>query len=105
VQDFANPLVRKFIHVYPEVTTTISEFWQAAKYVEEIEHDELSPMWANWELSPHRHFYIRELTQCKNHDYVLPVRWLVYRDLIHADAYAVSQEAVSSNYLVHCIQF
>ncbi|KAJ7302555.1 hypothetical protein DFH08DRAFT_926143 [Mycena albidolilacea] len=92
--DFANPLVRKFIHVYPEVTTTISEFWQAAKYVEEIEHDELSPMWANWELSPHRHFYIRELAQCKNHDYVLPVRWLVYRDLIHADAYAVSQEAL-----------
>ncbi|KAJ7796773.1 hypothetical protein B0H14DRAFT_3093282 [Mycena olivaceomarginata] len=90
--DFANPLVRKFIHVYPEVTTTVSEFWQAAKYVEEIDLAEFSPMWANWEVSPHRHFYIRELAQCTNHKYVLPVKWIVYKDAIHADAYEVSQE-------------
>ncbi|KAF8147592.1 hypothetical protein K438DRAFT_1910535 [Mycena galopus ATCC 62051] len=90
--DFANPLVRKFIHVYPEVTSTISEFWQAAKYVAEIERDELSPMWADWEKTPHHHFYIRELAQCKNRDYVLPVKWIVSKDAIHADAYAVTRE-------------
>ncbi|KAJ7820820.1 hypothetical protein B0H14DRAFT_3089221 [Mycena olivaceomarginata] len=31
-QDFSNPLVREYLHFYPEITTTISESWQAEKY-------------------------------------------------------------------------
>ncbi|KAJ7649282.1 hypothetical protein B0H17DRAFT_1270814 [Mycena rosella] len=93
--DFANPLVRKFFHVYPEIRTTVSEFWQAAKYVEEIDNDELSPMWADWEISPHRHFYVRELAQCRNKDFVIPVKWVVYKNEVHADAYAVIREEAS----------
>ncbi|KAJ7440424.1 hypothetical protein FB451DRAFT_1443354 [Mycena latifolia] len=91
--DFANPLVRKFLHVYPEITPTVSEFWQAAKYVEEIEDEELSPMWADWEVSPYRHFYVRELAQRTNQDFVIPVKWVVYKHKVHAEAYAVSQES------------
>ncbi|KAJ7495118.1 hypothetical protein FB451DRAFT_1335854 [Mycena latifolia] len=91
--DFANPLVRKFLHVYPEISPTVSEFWQAAKYVEEIEDEELSPMWADWEVSPYRHFYVRELAQRTNQDFVIPVKWVVYKHKVHAEAYAVSQES------------
>ncbi|KAJ7862001.1 hypothetical protein B0H14DRAFT_3615236 [Mycena olivaceomarginata] len=47
--DFSNPLVREHLHFYPEITTTVSESWQAEKYVKEIEDDDLSPMWANWD--------------------------------------------------------
>ncbi|KAJ7861538.1 hypothetical protein B0H14DRAFT_3134513 [Mycena olivaceomarginata] len=47
--DWANPLVRPFIHIYPEVSGPIAEFWQADKWTSEIGLDELSPMWADWE--------------------------------------------------------
>ncbi|KAJ7862286.1 hypothetical protein B0H14DRAFT_3134319, partial [Mycena olivaceomarginata] len=64
--DFSNPLVREHLHFYPEITTTVSESWQAEKYVKEIEDDDLSPMWANWDGASHRHFYIKELAQSKD---------------------------------------
>ncbi|KAK6984274.1 hypothetical protein R3P38DRAFT_3452691 [Favolaschia claudopus] len=75
--DFANPLVRKYMHVYPEVTDRISEFNHAEKWTKEIDHDDLSPMWAGWENSPHKHFYIKELAQLKNGEYFVPTRWVI----------------------------
>ncbi|KAF5372390.1 hypothetical protein D9615_009298 [Tricholomella constricta] len=93
--DWANPFVRKFIHVYPEITTTISETWQAAKYVEEVDIDDLSPMWADWSNAPHRHFYIKELAQCANGDFVIPLKWIVFEKTDHFDGYRVSQEGES----------
>ncbi|KAJ7851184.1 hypothetical protein B0H13DRAFT_1905357 [Mycena leptocephala] len=30
--------------------------------------------------------------QCKNYDYVVPVKWIVYENAIHAEAYAVIRE-------------
>jgi hypothetical protein len=93
-QDFSNPLVRDHLHFYPEITTTIFESWQAGKYVNEIEDDDLSPMWANWDGSSHRHFYIKELAQCKNGKYFVPLKWIVYEKLVHCDAYSVIREAV-----------
>ncbi|KII83200.1 hypothetical protein PLICRDRAFT_180602 [Plicaturopsis crispa FD-325 SS-3] len=47
--DWANPLLREHIHVYPEVSGPISEAWQAGKWVKEVDLDELSPMWADWD--------------------------------------------------------
>ncbi|KAJ7791591.1 hypothetical protein B0H14DRAFT_3094462 [Mycena olivaceomarginata] len=57
--DWANPLVRPFIHIYPEVSGPISEFWQASKWTSEISLEELSPMWADWgnKVASHWHFY------------------------------------------------
>ncbi|KAJ7832377.1 hypothetical protein B0H13DRAFT_2240461 [Mycena leptocephala] len=91
--DFSNPLVREHLHFYPEITTTISESWQAGKYVNEIDDDDLSPMWANWDGSSHRHFYIKELAQCKDGKYFVPLKWIVYEKQVHCDAYSVIQEA------------
>ncbi|KAJ7310144.1 hypothetical protein DFH08DRAFT_718875 [Mycena albidolilacea] len=92
--DFSNPLVREYLHFYPEITTTISESWQAEKYVKEIEEDDLSPMWANWDGASHRHFYIKELSQCKDGKYFVPLKWIVYRKQVHCDAYLVTKEMV-----------
>ncbi|KAJ6583373.1 hypothetical protein DFH09DRAFT_1308895 [Mycena vulgaris] len=90
--DFANPLVRQHLHFYPEITTTISESWQAAKYVEELDLEELSPMWANWNGASHRHFYVKELAQCRDGSYFIPLKWIVYKHEVHADGYSVARE-------------
>ncbi|KAJ6508188.1 hypothetical protein C8R45DRAFT_815921 [Mycena sanguinolenta] len=90
--DFSNPLVRDHLHFYPEITTTVSESWQAEKYVKEIEDDDLSPMWANWDGASHRHFYIKELAQCKDGKYFVPLKWIVYKKEVHCDAYLVTKE-------------
>ncbi|KAJ7022964.1 hypothetical protein C8F04DRAFT_1307008 [Mycena alexandri] len=90
--DFSNPLVRNHLHFYPEITTTISESWQAAKWVDEIEDDDLSPMWANWEGASHRHFYVKELAQCNNGKFCVPLKWIVWGEQVHCDAYLVTRE-------------
>ncbi|KAJ7123807.1 hypothetical protein C8R43DRAFT_899414 [Mycena crocata] len=90
--DFANPLVREHLHFYPEITTTVSESWQAAKFVTEIDADDLSPMWSNWKGASHRHFYIKELAQCGNGAYCVPLKWIVYQKQVHAEAYLVIRE-------------
>ncbi|KAK0444640.1 uncharacterized protein EV420DRAFT_1721990 [Desarmillaria tabescens] len=85
--DWANPLVRKHIHVYPEVAGPITETYQAAKWLEEVDLDELSPMWANW-TSPglrHRHFYIKELARLSDDSYVVILRWVTVNGIVHAD--------------------
>jgi hypothetical protein len=94
LQDFSNPLVREYLHFYLEITTTVSESWQAEKYVKEIEEDDLSPMWANWDGASHRHFYIKELSQCKDGKYFVPLKWIVYKKQVHCDAYLVTKEMV-----------
>lgn len=87
--------MRDLIHFYPEISSTIAESWQAAKYVDEVALDELSPMWADWDSSPYRHFYIKELAQCQNGHFVIPFKWIVYTDTVHCEAYSVIQEQVT----------
>ncbi|KAJ7778812.1 hypothetical protein DFH07DRAFT_865489 [Mycena maculata] len=95
--DWANPLVRPFIHVYPEVSGPISEFWKAGKWVSEIDFDDLSPMWADWKNKPnsHRHFYIKELAQLHDGTYVIPLRWVTVENVVHADGRLFDIKAAS----------
>lgn len=65
------------MHLYPEVASSISESWQAGKWRDEVPLDELSPMWADWETSPDRHFYVDEVACTKAGKYILPKRWIV----------------------------
>jgi len=97
LQDWSNPLVRGSIHVYPEITKTVSESWQAAKAVEEVDLDALSPMWADWKNAKHRHFYVNELSQLKDKTFFLPIKWVVYEKAEHAEGYCVTQDQVSLN--------
>ncbi|THU95803.1 hypothetical protein K435DRAFT_819604 [Dendrothele bispora CBS 962.96] len=95
--DWANPLVRKHIHVYPEVSPVVSETFHAAKWLEEVDLDELSPMWADWDspLERHRHFYVKELAKTAQGVYIMPLRWITIKNVVYADAYSVHFSPIS----------
>jgi hypothetical protein len=50
-------------------------------------------MWANWKdkSQSHRHYYIKELAQLADGDYVVPLRWVTANNVVHADAYDVDR--------------
>ncbi|KAI0688378.1 hypothetical protein BC835DRAFT_1284746 [Cytidiella melzeri] len=85
--DFANPLVRPLLHIYPEVAGPVSEFWQGKKWVEELSYDELSPMWTDWENAPHRHYFIKELARVDDRNFVMPVKWITVNGEVYTEAY------------------
>jgi len=89
MQDWANPLVREFIQVYPEITDHVSELIQADKWTKEVDFDELSPMWADWINAGHKHFYVKELAQLKTGKFVIPIRWVIFNKEEHAEVYNV----------------
>jgi hypothetical protein len=46
-------------------------------------------MWADWESSPDRHFYVGELTRTKAGRYILPKRWITVGREEYAEAHPV----------------
>ncbi|KAJ7934035.1 hypothetical protein B0H13DRAFT_1591791, partial [Mycena leptocephala] len=99
--DWANPLVREFIQVYPEITDCISEFKQAEKWTKEVDLDDLSPMWADWKSAAHKHFYIKELSQLQNGDFVIPMRWVISNKEECAEVYKVIHYPESGCFIIH----
>ncbi|KAJ7892224.1 hypothetical protein B0H13DRAFT_1625696 [Mycena leptocephala] len=87
--DWANPCVRNLMQVYPEVTTTVSQLYHGSKWLEELDLDELSPMWADWKRAGHRHFYIKELAQTASGQYLIPLKWVSVANTEHAECYQV----------------
>lgn len=77
------------MHLYPEVTSSISESWQTGKWRDEVPLEELSPMWADWENSPDRHFYVEEPACTKAGCYVLPKRWVVVNSKEYAEGHPI----------------
>ncbi|KAI0687450.1 hypothetical protein BC835DRAFT_1408348 [Cytidiella melzeri] len=73
--DFANPLVRPHIHPYVEISSSLSEFYQAERLRNE-NVDLLQLMWADFKRSPDQHFYIKEIAQTNNGTFVIPMRWV-----------------------------
>ena len=65
------------MRLYPEITSVISESWQTGKWCDEVPLEDLTPMWADWENSPDRHFYVNEVAHTTAGRYVLPKRWVV----------------------------
>ncbi|KAI0069604.1 hypothetical protein K474DRAFT_1750865, partial [Panus rudis PR-1116 ss-1] len=90
--DFANPFVRPHMEFYPEVSSCVSEFWQAGKLLNEDVLDRLQPMWADWTRAKHRHYYVKELARLENNQLVIPLMWYRKDGAIWADAYNVTQE-------------
>ncbi|KAG6818880.1 hypothetical protein H0H93_000679 [Arthromyces matolae] len=76
--DWANPLVRPHFHLYPEISALRpqKEFWQSEKWTKEVDADELSPMWADWKKSPHKHYYIKEIAELTDSKLVIPMKWV-----------------------------
>ena len=103
IQDWANPETRKLMQVYPEVTSSVSESWQAGKWRDEVPLDELSPMWADWENAPDRHFYVDEVARTKAGKYILPKRWIVVNKEVCAEGHPVyfSEHVSCMKHLLH----
>ncbi|KAG8725305.1 hypothetical protein FRC09_002667 [Ceratobasidium sp. 395] len=80
-QDFSNPLVAPHIVQYPEVTSTVSEAWQAAKWLEQVPLDHLTPMYA----AHGKHFYVNELSCLHDGALVIPYRWVKLDGKVIAD--------------------
>lgn len=77
------------MQVYPEITSSISESWQTGKWRDEVPLEELSPMWADWENSPDRHFYVGEVARTKAGKYLLPRRWVIVNGEVCAEGHPV----------------
>lgn len=77
------------MRLYPEVTASISESWQTGKWRDEVPLEELSPVWADWENAPDRHFYVDEVARTTAGRYVLPKRWIIVDKKECAEAHPV----------------
>lgn len=95
LQDWANPCVREFVEIYPEITTIVSESWQAGKYVSEVKAEQLTPMWADWKGSLSKHFYVNEITQLGGGEFVIPLRWVTFNKVEHAEVLYAVRDKVS----------
>jgi hypothetical protein len=96
--DYANPLLRPYLHFYPEIPDgPISEFWHGDKWRKEMDFDLLTPMWVQDES---RHFYVNELTLLRNGSLVIPIRWVIFKGVMHADCYKVELNEASETVAV-----
>ncbi|KZV60845.1 hypothetical protein PENSPDRAFT_716280 [Peniophora sp. CONT] len=94
--DWSNPLVRKHIHQYPNIASngTVTETWEASKWLEEADLAHLSPMWADWKNTPSRHFYVNELALMKDQSAVVPLRWVTVDGIEHFDGHPACRDSM-----------
>lgn len=82
-KDFANPLIRPFIHLYPERNNgVVNEVWQASKWADELGPDHLTPMAKGLKK---QHFYVHELARTKDGRYFIPKKWFTIKDKLHCE--------------------
>ncbi|THH15683.1 hypothetical protein EW146_g4834 [Bondarzewia mesenterica] len=98
--DWANPLVRPFIHLYLDITPTICEPWQAGKWIHEVPLDDLGPMWADWTNAGHQHFYTQEIAQLSSGEFVIPLRWITVNDVVEFDGYLVNYYSTLNKFVI-----
>ncbi|KAF8136030.1 hypothetical protein K438DRAFT_1911592 [Mycena galopus ATCC 62051] len=87
-QDWANPTTRRLIQLYPEIPQdgVIREIWHAQKWRKNMDLDILSPMYA----AGTTHYYVNEVACLLDDTFVIPIRWVIFRGKIWADAFSVT---------------
>ncbi|EIM79308.1 uncharacterized protein STEHIDRAFT_69687, partial [Stereum hirsutum FP-91666 SS1] len=92
-QDFSNPLICPHIIRYPEDKDgQVAESWQATKLLSSLSVDQLTPM----VIHRDQHFYVNELTKCRDGSFIIPYRWIVRKGVMHADYHKVHRRPVSN---------
>lgn len=88
-KDFANPLVRPFIRLYPEKTNGIvNEVWQASKWMNELSSDQLTPMVVG---AKDQHFYVNELAYTNSKEFVIPLKWYTNQEVLYGECWTVTR--------------
>ncbi|KAF8216946.1 hypothetical protein K438DRAFT_2007674 [Mycena galopus ATCC 62051] len=82
--DYANPTTRWLLNFYPEITEdgAVCEFYQAGKLRREMDLNALSPM---YNAGRNVHYYVNEVARLKDGTFNIPIRWVVFKGVIHAD--------------------
>jgi hypothetical protein len=95
-QDWANPAIRKFIQIYPEEPAdgVVREIWHADKWCKDMDGDALTPMYDGGGAG---HFYVNEVARLRDEQLVVPVRWVIRKQALHADCHTVTIDAVSAS--------
>ncbi|KAF8518246.1 hypothetical protein BU17DRAFT_66490 [Hysterangium stoloniferum] len=52
---------------------------KAENHVNEIKPEQLTPMWADWKGSPSKHFYVNEVAQLRDGQFVIPLCWVTFK--------------------------
>ncbi|KLO13183.1 hypothetical protein SCHPADRAFT_970312 [Schizopora paradoxa] len=94
-QDFANPLVRPFIGLYPELNSDgiVSEAIHGEK-LRTMDPDKVTPMAIGRKK---RHFYVSELALCCDKRLVIPLRWIIRDKELTGDCFTVTRFTVNTD--------
>jgi alpha-L-fucosidase len=93
---------------YPEVVGPVSEYWHAGKWTETQDFSDYMPMWADFDKSAHRHYFVKELARTYSGEYVLLARWITMKSVVHAEVYLIEKNndvcpRISRRFSLTCI--